>query len=77
MKGVSWKVNLGAPYMKSYNNLHLIIPQKMILGPVYTKLKLTLDYTYRKKFSLHIEIKLACSKYCGYWDCFLTLLCLT
>ena len=76
-QGVSWKVNLGAPYMRQYSNLNLIIPLKMILGAAYTKLTVALDYTCRKKFSQYTEIKRTCSEYCGPCDCSLTSLCLT
>ena len=49
----------------------------MILGAVYTKLKVALDYTSRKKFRQYIENKLTCSKYPGHCDCSLSLLFLT
>ena len=49
-QGVNSKVNFDAPYMRKQSNLDLIIPLKMILGAVYTKLKVALDYTCKKKF---------------------------
>ena len=63
--------------MRKQSNLDLIIPLKMILGAVYTKLKVALDYTCRKKISPYIEIKSICSKYCRHYHCSLALLCLT
>ena len=59
-QGVSWKVNLAVPFcairnLRKWSNLDHITT-KIILGIVFTKLKVTLDYTWRKKLFHNLKL---------------------